>query len=155
MFASVFSNEDLEGMNLYSLIKLDQFNKSFHEYTQEFNSSYSYWKDDISVKAAAYLYIKGLQVRVLRAYLMTNSQAGKCDSLLTLHDDAIKNSLWRLATTVKVQKKIVVPLLLRTWVRHPCRCHRTNVLTAVLVKAIIAFITVLDVTEVKVILAVN
>ena len=37
-----FSNEDLEGKNLYSLIKLDQVDKSLHEYTQEFNSSYSW-----------------------------------------------------------------------------------------------------------------
>ena len=57
-----FYNVDLEGMNLYSLVKLDQFVKSLHEYTQEFNSSYSYWKDDISVKAATYLYIGGLKV---------------------------------------------------------------------------------------------
>jgi hypothetical protein len=69
-----FSNEDSEGMNLYSLIKLDQFNKSLHEYTQEFKSSYSYWKDDISVKAATYLYIEGVKVGALRADLMTNSQ---------------------------------------------------------------------------------
>ena len=34
-----FSDEDLEGKNLYSLYKLDQFNKSLYEYTQEFNSS--------------------------------------------------------------------------------------------------------------------
>jgi hypothetical protein len=37
-----FSNEDLEGMHFYSLIKLDQFDKSLYEYTQEFNSFYSY-----------------------------------------------------------------------------------------------------------------
>jgi hypothetical protein len=67
-----FSNDDLEGMKLYVLIKLDQFDKSLHKYTQEFNSSYSYWKDDISVKAAAYLYIGGLRVGALRADLMTN-----------------------------------------------------------------------------------
>ena len=60
-----FSHEDLEGMNLYS----------FYEYTQEFNSSYSYWKDDISVKATAYLYIGGLKVGALRVDLMTNWQA--------------------------------------------------------------------------------
>ena len=54
-----FSNEDSEGKNLYSLIKLDQIGKSLHEYTQEFNNSYSYWKDNISVKVAAYFYIGG------------------------------------------------------------------------------------------------
>jgi hypothetical protein len=35
-----FSNEDLEVMNLYSPFKLDQFDKSLHEYTQEFNNYY-------------------------------------------------------------------------------------------------------------------
>ena len=49
-----FFNEDLEGTSLVSLTKLDQFDKSLHKYTHEFNSSYSYWKDDISVKAATY-----------------------------------------------------------------------------------------------------
>ena len=82
-------------MNLHSLIKLDQFDKSLcHEYTQEFNSSYSYWKDDISVMAAAYLYTGGLKVGALRAYLMTYWQACKYDSLLTLQNDVAKKSLW-------------------------------------------------------------
>jgi len=67
-----FSNEDLEGINLYSFIKLDQFDKSLHEYTHEFNSSYSSWNNDISVKAVAFLYIGGLRVGSVRADLMTN-----------------------------------------------------------------------------------
>ena len=71
-----FSNKDLEGVNLYSLHKLDQFDKFLYEYTQEFNSSYSHWKD-ISVKAATYLYIGGLKVGALRADLMTNWHACK------------------------------------------------------------------------------
>ena len=37
----IFPNEDLEGMNLYSLVKLYQFDKSFHDYTQELSSFYS------------------------------------------------------------------------------------------------------------------
>jgi len=49
-------------MNLYFLIKLDELDKSLHEYTHEFNISYSNWKGDISVKAVAYLYIGGLKV---------------------------------------------------------------------------------------------
>jgi len=32
-----FSNEDFEGVNLYSHIKSDQFDKSLHEYTHELN----------------------------------------------------------------------------------------------------------------------
>jgi hypothetical protein len=67
-----FRNEDLEGIYLYSLIKLDHFDKPLHEDTHEFNSSNSYWKDDISVNSAAYLYIGGLKVGALRADLMTN-----------------------------------------------------------------------------------
>ena len=90
-------------MNLDSLIKLDQFDKSLHEYTQKFNSSYSYWKDHISVKAVAYLYIGGLRVGALRADLMTNWQAIKYDSLLTLHNDAAKNSLCR-STAVNISR---------------------------------------------------
>jgi len=57
----------LEGKHLYSLIKLDQIDKSLHEDTQEFNNSYSYWKDAISVKVAAYLYIRGLKNGSVRA----------------------------------------------------------------------------------------
>ena len=95
-----FSNGDLEGMNLCSLlIKLYQFDKSLHEYTQELNSSYSYWKDDISVKAAAYLYIGGLKFGALRADLMNNWQTCKYDSLLTLQNDVAKNILWRSVAT--------------------------------------------------------
>jgi len=67
-----FFNEDLECIYLYSLIKLDHFDKPLHEDTHEFNSSNSYWKDDISVKAVAYLYIGGLKVGALRVDLMTN-----------------------------------------------------------------------------------
>jgi hypothetical protein len=67
-----FSNEDLEGKNLYSLIKLDQGDKSLHEYTQEFNSSYSNWEDNIAVKVAVYMYIGGLKNGSVRADLMFN-----------------------------------------------------------------------------------
>ena len=59
-------------MNFYFLIKLDQFDKSLHDYTQEFNSSYSYWKDDISGKAVANLSIGGLRVGALSDDLMAN-----------------------------------------------------------------------------------
>ena len=57
-----FANENLEGKNLESLIKLDQFDKSLHEYMHEFNSSYSYWEDDIFIKIASHLFIGGLKV---------------------------------------------------------------------------------------------
>jgi hypothetical protein len=90
-----FSNEDLEDTNLYSLIKLDEFDKSLHEYTQELNNSNSYWKNYISVKVAAYLYIGGLKVGALRTDLMTNWHTSKYDSLIALQNDPAKNSLWR------------------------------------------------------------
>ena len=67
-----FSNEDLEGMSSYSRIILYRFDKSLHDYTQDFNRSYSYWKDDIFVKAVVYLYIGDLRVGALRADLMTH-----------------------------------------------------------------------------------
>jgi hypothetical protein len=92
-----FSNEDLEGMHLYSLIKLDQFDKSLHEYTHEFNSSYPFWKNDISVDSVAYSYVGGLKAGALRTYLMTNWQACKYDPLIVLHNDVVVNSLWRSA----------------------------------------------------------
>jgi len=66
-------------------------------YTHDFNSSYSYCKDVISVKAVAYLYIDGLKVGALRAYIMTNWHACKYDFLIALHLNAAKNSLWRSA----------------------------------------------------------
>ena len=87
----------LAGMHLYSRIKLYQFDNSLHEYTQEFNNLYSYWKDDISVNADAYLYIGGLKFGALRANSMTNWYAGKYGSLHTLKNDAAKNSFWRSA----------------------------------------------------------
>jgi hypothetical protein len=43
------------------------------------------------------LYIGGLKVEALRADLMTNRPAGKYESLIALHNDASKNSLWRSA----------------------------------------------------------
>ena len=98
-----FSNEDLEGMNLYFLNKLDLFYRSLHEYTQEFNSSYSYWKENGSVKADAYMYIGGLKVGAFRADLIINWQAGKYGSLLTLQNDVAKNSSW-LSAAVNIPR---------------------------------------------------
>jgi hypothetical protein len=95
-----FSNEDLEGKNLYALIKLDQVDKSLHEYTQEFNSSYSYCKVDISVKVAVYLYIGGFKNGSVRADLMTNWQSGKYATLMDLQNYDANNSLWRSSTII-------------------------------------------------------
>ena len=39
-----FSNENLEGKNLYSLIKLDQIDKSLYGYTQEFNIDLTFFE---------------------------------------------------------------------------------------------------------------
>ena len=85
---------------MHSLIKLDQSDKSLHEYTQKFNSSYSYWKDDISVKVASYLYIGGLRNGSLRADLMSNWQSSKYATLMALQTDDAKNSLWRSSTVI-------------------------------------------------------
>ena len=101
-----FSNEELEGKNLYCLIKLDQIDKSVHEYTREFNNSYSYWKDDISVKVAAYLYIGRLKNGSVRANLMTNWQTGKYATLMDLHNDVAKNYLWRSSTIITPRSSV-------------------------------------------------
>ncbi len=55
------SNEDLDGKNLCYLIKLNRFDKTLHEYTKELSRSFNYWKGDISVKVASYLYIGALK----------------------------------------------------------------------------------------------
>jgi hypothetical protein len=90
-----FSIEDVEGKNLYSLLRLDQNDKSMLEYTQEFNSSYAWWKKSIDIKAAVYMYIGGLKNGALRADLMTNWQTGKYATITALQTDAAKNAMWR------------------------------------------------------------
>ena len=85
---------------------------------------------------------------------MTNWQAGKYDSLIALHNNVAKNSLWR-SVAVNILREIVVPLLLRTRVRHMCQCHRTNAFAAVLVRAFMAVTLVLKVTELKILLAIK
>ena len=88
-----FSIEDVEGNNLYILLRLEQGEKSLHDYTQEFNTSYAWWKKTIDIKAAVYMYIGGLKNGSLRAVLMTNWQTGKYLSIIALQNDASKNSL--------------------------------------------------------------
>ena len=64
MQVSYVINEDLaaaEYFNLLALIDLDQHSESILEYTQEFNRSYDYWKNDISLKATTILYIKEIK----------------------------------------------------------------------------------------------
>ncbi len=62
----------------------------------------SYWKDDISVKVVAYLYIRGLKNCSVRADLMTNWQTGKYATLMELQNDVAKISLWRSSTTINI-----------------------------------------------------
>ncbi len=85
---------------MYSLIKLEQSDKSLREYTHDFYNSYSYWKDDISVKVASYLYIGGLRNGSLRADLMSDWQANKYATLMVLQTNAAKNSLWRSSIVI-------------------------------------------------------
>jgi len=54
-----FSIEDIEGNNVYSLFRLEQGELSLHDYTQEFNSSYAWWKGSIDIKAVVHMYIGG------------------------------------------------------------------------------------------------
>jgi hypothetical protein len=88
----VFSNTYLEGHNLSSRIKMDRFKKSLHDYTLDFNSSYSYRKNYISLKVRAYMYIGGLRTDALRANLTTDWQATKYASLIALKSNVAKYS---------------------------------------------------------------
>ncbi len=86
-------NEDLaaaEYYNLLSLIGLDQQSESLHEYTQAFNRSYDYLKNDISLKAAAILYIKGIKSVALSTILWSNWTNGKYTTLIALQTDAFE-----------------------------------------------------------------
>jgi hypothetical protein len=47
--------------HLHYLIKLDWNGESLLAYTQAFNRSYDYWKNDISLKAAANWHLESLQ----------------------------------------------------------------------------------------------
>ena len=71
-----------------------------HDYTQEFNASYAWWKKSIDIKAAVYIYIGGLKNGSLRADLMTNWQTGKYLSTISMQNDASKNSLWRSTSSL-------------------------------------------------------
>ena len=90
-----FSIKDVEGGNLYSLIRIQQGNTSLTDYTQEFNNSLAYWKNSIDIKVAVYIYFGGLKNAALRADLMTNWHCSKYNSIIALQNDAAKNSLWR------------------------------------------------------------
>ncbi len=86
-------NEDLaaaEYYNLLSLICLDQQSKSLLEYTQAFNRSYDYLKNDISLKATAILYIKGIKLVALSAILWSNWINDKYTTLIALQTDAFE-----------------------------------------------------------------
>jgi hypothetical protein len=89
-------NEDLaasEYVHLQYLIELNQNGESLTKYTRAFNCSYGYLKNDISLKAAAIWYIKGLKSPSLSAQLWSNWINGKYIDLLTLQTDAIDISL--------------------------------------------------------------
>jgi hypothetical protein len=83
-----FSIEDVERKNLYILLRLEQIEKSLHDYTHEFSTSYAWWKKSIDIKAAVYMYIGGLKNGSLRADLMTIWQTGKYLSIIALQNDA-------------------------------------------------------------------
>ena len=59
-----------------------------------------FWKDDISVKVDAYLYIGGLKNGSVRADFMINWQTVKYVTLIELQNDVAKNSLWRSSTII-------------------------------------------------------
>ena len=64
-----FSIEDVEGKNVNILLRLEQGEKYLHDYTQEFDTSYAWWKKSIGIKAAVYVYIGELENGSFRADL--------------------------------------------------------------------------------------
>jgi hypothetical protein len=66
------SIEYVKGKILYIRLRLEQGETYLHDYTQEFNTSYAWWKKSIDIKAVVYMYIGGLKNGSLRADLMTN-----------------------------------------------------------------------------------
>ena len=86
-------NEDLsasEYISLHSLIGLDQQSESLLKYTQAFNHSYDYLKNDISLKAAVILYIRGIKSVSLSTILWSNWKNGKYTTLIALQTDAFE-----------------------------------------------------------------
>ena len=84
-------NEDLaasEYFNFLSLNGLEQQSESLLEYTQAFNRSYDYWKNDISLKATTILYIKGIKSVALFTILWSNWINSKYTTLIALQTDA-------------------------------------------------------------------
>ncbi len=88
-------NEDLaaaEYFNLLSLIDLEQQSGSLLEYTQAFYRSYDYLKNDISLKASAIVYVKGIKSVALSTKLCSNWINGKYTTLISLQTDAFEIS---------------------------------------------------------------
>ena len=86
-------NEDLaatEYFNLLSLIGLEQQSESLLEYTQAFNRSYDYWKNDISLKATSVLYVKGIKSLALSTKLWLNWINGKYTTLAAFQTNAFE-----------------------------------------------------------------
>jgi len=84
---------------------------------------------------------------------MTNWEACKYESLLTLQNDAAKNSLWRStalniprnSSSITTQNKGQTPMPMPPYIRSHGNIGET----------LMAIITVLEVTEVKMLLLVN
>ncbi len=61
-----------------------------NSFNRAFNRSYDYLKNDISLKAAAILYIKGIKSVSLSTILWSNWSNGKYTTLITLQTDAFE-----------------------------------------------------------------
>jgi len=85
---------------------------------------------------------------------MTNRQTCKYESLLSLQNDAANNRFWR-SVAANISRNRGSATTQNTGKAPICRCHRANVLTAVLVKEVMAVTTILEVTEVNVLVAIN
>jgi hypothetical protein len=71
------------------------------------------------------MYIGGLKVGALRANLMTNWQANKYDSLIALHNDVAKNSLWRSAAVNNPRNSISATTHIRGKAHAPLPSYKS------------------------------
>lgn len=87
-----FSIRDFQGENLIKLIKMHQSGK-LSGYIRAFNDAYDDWKDEISFKFTAYLFIYGLSSVELRAELLRSFREDKFTTLAELQTAATESAL--------------------------------------------------------------
>lgn len=87
-----FSIRDFQGENLIKLIRMQQSGK-LSSFIRAFNDAFDDWKDEISFKFAAYLFIYGLSSVELRAELLRSFRENKVATLAELQTAATESAL--------------------------------------------------------------